>query len=194
MNKKPKILALAGSLRKDSLNKKLIKIAIKGAEKTGASVTLIDLKDYSMPMYDGDIESSTGLPENAIKLKNLMKESDGFLIASPEYNSSITGVLKNFIDWTSRKQTPNEENLSSFNGKAAGLISASPGQLGGLRGLVHLRSMLENINVLVIPQQKAISNAQEAFKEDGDLKDDKQQQGVENIGKLLTELLIKLNP
>ncbi len=193
MRKKPKILAFAGSLRKDSFNKKLIKIAMNGASLAGADVTYIDLLDYPMPVYDGDIESEKGLPENAIKLKDLMAEHDGFLISSPEYNSSISGALKNFIDWTSRKKEASEKNLNSFNGKIAGLVSASPGQLGGLRGLVHLRAILENINVMVIPQQKCISVANDAFTVNGTLKDSQQQVAVENVGKFLAELLIKLH-
>jgi chromate reductase len=189
---KPKILAFAGSLRVDSYNKKLIKIAIKGAEQAGAEVTHIDLLDYQLPIYNEDIENKEGLPQNALKLKKLMWEHDGFLIAAPEYNSSISGVLKNTIDLASRQATPEEVYLSCFIGKVAALMSASPGGLGGLRGLVTVRSILENINTLVLPEQKTIPQAADAFTPDGKLKDTKQQAAIEKLGKSLTEMIKKL--
>lgn len=192
MDYKPKILAFAGSLRKGSYNKKLVKIAIRGAEQAGAEVTYIDLNDFPLPIYNADIEEKEGLPANALKLKELMFKSDGFIIASPEYNSSISGALKNAIDWASRNATPDEVYLSCFIDKVALILSASPGALGGLRGLVHLRAILENINTLVIPGQKAIPNAAEAFDAQGNLKNAEQQQAVEGLGKKLAEIIIKL--
>jgi chromate reductase len=98
----PRILAFAGGLRRDSYNKKLVKVAADAARRTGGEVTLIDLKDYPLPIYDGDIEAATGIPENGLKLKKLFIEHDGLLWSCPEYNSSITAVLKNVIDWVSR--------------------------------------------------------------------------------------------
>jgi NAD(P)H-dependent FMN reductase len=187
----PKILAFAGSTRKDSLNKQLVKVAAKGAEAAGATVTFLDLKDYPLPLYDGDLEAASGIPENAMKLKKLFIEHDGFLISSPEYNSSISAVLKNTIDWISRP-VPNEAPLAAFQHKAAGLLSASPGALGGLRGLVHLRSILGNIGVLVLPNQFAVSKGFEAFAPDGSLKDPKQNAAAEGVGKSLAELVRKL--
>jgi chromate reductase, NAD(P)H dehydrogenase (quinone) len=188
---KPKILAFAGSTRADSFNKKLVKIAADGAKDIGVDVTVIDLRDFAMPLYDGDLEQKDGLPQNARKLKDLMLLHQGFLISSPEYNSSISGVLKNTIDWTSR-QSQGEESLACFKGKVAGIMSASPGGLGGLRGLVHVRAILENIGVLVIPDQIAISKAHEAFDMDGTLKDKKQEDQVKKIGASLSRLLLKL--
>lgn len=193
MTYRPKILAFAGSLRKDSFNKKLIRIAVKGAEEAGADVKLIELNDYPLPLYNEEIEKTEGLPEAALKLKKLMQESDGFMIATPEYNSSLPAVLKNAIDWASRKATPDEPNLSCFVDKAAILLSASPGNLGGLRCLSHLRSILENISTLVLPEQKAIPQAADAFDEKGNLKNDKQQQAVTSLARKLTELLRKLH-
>src|ERR1700722_12329650 len=102
MANRPKILAFAGSLRKESFNKKLVKIAVKGAQEAGAEVTYIALEDYPLPLYNQEIEDSQGIPENALKLKQLMIQSDGFLISSPEYNSSIPANFKNMIDWVSR--------------------------------------------------------------------------------------------
>lgn len=187
----PKILAFAGSLRAESFNKKLVKIAIKGAEEAGAKVTYIDLKDYPLPIYDQDIENTQGLPENALKLKELMVIHDGFLISAPEYNSSMSAVFKNVIDWTSRKATPDEIYLCCFIDKVVTLMSASPGQLGGARGLVHIRSMFSNIYSLVLPQQKSIPQADQAFAIDGSLKDAKVQTEIKNLGRKLAEFLIK---
>ncbi len=188
---KPKILAFAGSTRVDSFNKKLVKIAAAGAMESDVDVTVIDLRDFAMPLYDGDLEQKEGLPSNARKLKDLMLSHQGFLIASPEYNSSISGVLKNMIDWVSRP-SEGEEPLACFKGKVAGIMSASPGGLGGLRGLVHVRAILENIYVLVIPDQLAISKAHEVFNADGTLKDKKQEEQVKRIGAGVAKLLIKL--
>jgi len=193
MSQSPKILAFAGSLRKDSCNKKMVKIAIKGAEAAGAKITYIDLKDYPMPIYDQEIEDTQGLPENALKLKELMLSHDGFLISNPEYNSSMSAAFKNLIDWTSRKAKPDEVYLCCFAGKIVMLMSASPGGLGGLRGLAHTKEVFGNIGSLVLPQQKCISNAYEAFANDGSLKDAKQQQDVMNLGKKITEFIVKLN-
>ena len=192
MDRKPKILAFAGSLRKDSYNKKLAKIAVQAALEAGADVTYIELNDFEMPLLNQDDEAAHGLPEKAIELKKIMWESDGFIIASPEYNSSLSGVLKNVIDWTSRQVNSQEENLSCFKGKYAAIMSASPGNLGGLRGLVHLRAILENIYVTVLPQQKCIPAAMNAFTSEGSLKDTKQEAEIKQISQSLVELLKKV--
>ena len=189
---KPKILAFAGSARKDSFNKKLINVAATEARNAGADVTLIDLKAFPLPLFDQDEEAASGLPENAKKLKALFKAHDGFIISSPEYNSSISPLLKNTIDWLSRKDSPTEPDLESFRGKSASLLSASPGGLGGIRGLVHLRSILGNIGVIVLPDQLSLSSAHEAFDDEGKLKDDRKLKQVSSICKRLTEILAKL--
>lgn len=187
----PKILAFAGSTRTDSFNKKLIKIAADGARGAGAEVTLIDLRDFPLPLYDGDLEQRDGLPPTARELKGLMLSHQGFLISSPEYNSSISGVLKNTIDWASR-QDEGEIPLACFKNKVAGLMSASPGGLGGLRGLVHVRAILGNIGVLVIPEQIAIAKAHEVFNTDGTMKNKDQEEQVKKIGANVAKLLTKL--
>ncbi|MBI3639631.1 MAG: NAD(P)H-dependent oxidoreductase [Thaumarchaeota archaeon] len=189
---KPKILAFAGSTRTDSYNKKLVKISSTGATEAGADVTVIDLRDFPMPIYDGDLEQKDELPSNARKLKYLMLSHQGFLISSPEYNSSISAVFKNTIDWTSR-QSEGEIPLACFKNKVAGIMSASPGMLGGLRGLVHVRSILGNIGVIVMPDQITIAKAYEAFNEDGTLKDKKQEDQVKKIGANVAKILLKLN-
>jgi NAD(P)H-dependent FMN reductase len=190
---KPKILAFAGSTRTGSFNKKLVRIAVAGARAAGAEVTHIDLRDLPMPLYDGDLEANEGIPPNAVKFKELMLAHRGLLISAPEYNSGISGVLKNAIDWVSR-ELPGEAPLACFDNKVAALMSASPGALGGLRGLAIVRSILGNIRVLVLPQQVAVARAHEAFNADGSLKDPKQQAAIEKLGADLSAILQKLGP
>ena len=187
----PRILAFAGSLRRESFNKKLVPIAAKAARDAGAEVTLIDLRDFPLPLFDQDLEAEQGMPDNGKKLKQLFIDHDGLLIASPEYNSSITAVLKNAIDWASRP-APGEPPLVAFRGKVATLMSASPGALGGLRALVHVRSILGNIGVIVLPDQIAVARAHEAFQPDGSLKDPRQQAAIERLGNTLASCLRKL--
>lgn len=188
----PKILAFGGALRRGSFNQKLAAIAAQGAREAGAEVTLIALRDFPMPIFDGDLEEASGLPENAKKLKALFKEHDGWIISSPEYNSSITAALKNTIDWVSREETDDEPALSAIKGKTAILCSASPGRLGGMRGLVTVRSILGNLGVTVLPQTVSVSNAYEAFREDGSLVDEKQSSQVKALGAALTHHLAKI--
>jgi len=193
MAKQPKILAFAGSAREESWNKKLVQIAAQGARQAGAEVTYIELRDYPMPLFDQDAEAKDGIPENVKKIKQMMIKHDGFLISCPEYNSSITPLLKNVIDWASRAESKDELPLSAYKNKIAAIMSASPGGLGGLRGLVHVRSILGNIGVVVLPNQRAISSAFNAFDEKGNLKDEKQQRSVIELGEQLANFIKKLN-
>jgi chromate reductase, NAD(P)H dehydrogenase (quinone) len=192
MMAQPRILAFAGSARRESFNKRLIAIAAQGAKQAGADVTLVDLADYELPLFNQDLEAQ-GLPANAVALKKLFLEHQGLLIACPEYNSSITPLLKNTIDWVSRSAR-GEGPLAAYQGKVAAIMSASPGALGGLRGLVHVRSILGNIGVLVLPDQVAIPTAHEAIAADGRFKDEKRQASVENLGRTLAGMLKKINP
>ena len=189
---KPRILAFGGSLRRGSFNQKLAAIAAEGARKAGAEVTLICLSDFPLPLFDQDLEDREGMPEAGRKLKQLFLEHDGLIIASPEYNSSITGALKNAIDWVSRTEIDDEPALAAYKGKTAVLCSASPGGLGGLRGLVHVRAILGNIGVTVLPEQVAVSKAHEAFNDDGTLKDEKLGAQVKNLGSQLAKHLAKM--
>ncbi len=191
MNTAPRILALAGSTRRDSFNHRLVTIAAAAARAAGAEVTVIRLSDYPLPLFDEDLEAAQGAPPAARELKRLMSAQDGFLIAAPEYNSSITAVLKNAIDWVSRPAPP-EPPLVAFRGKVAGLLSASPGTLGGLRGLVHVRAILGNLGVLVLPDQIAVARAHEAFTPDGALKDPQQQAAVEELGRRVAQVAARL--
>lgn len=169
-----KLLFFAGSARADSINKKLARTAARLAGDAGADATLIDLRDFEMPLYDGDLEEKESIPENAKRLKRLFVEHDGFFIASPEYNSSFPPLVKNTLDWISRPHEENEKSLIAFRGKVAALGAVSPGGLGGLRGLVPLRMMLGNIGVTVVPSQVAVGAGFQAFAEDGTLKDEGQ--------------------
>lgn len=190
MSDRPKILAFAGSSRKESFNKRLVQTSAKMAEQLGAEVTLLDLADYPLPLFNQDVEAE-GTPENAIRLKELFLAHDALLISAPEYNSSITPLLKNTIDWVSRP-VEGQPSLAAYRGKTAGLLSASPGALGGMRGLVHLRDILGNIGVLVVPSEASISQANKAFNESGELADENQRSRVEGVVRMLVETTAKL--
>ena len=176
-----RIVAFAGSLRRDSFNKKLAALAAAGARETGAEVNLIDLRDLPMPLYDGDFEREHGLPPHARVFKKLLVDCDAMLISSAEYNSAPSAVLKNAIDWASRAEA-NEAPLRAFKGKIVGLMSSSPGNLGGVRGLAALRSILSNIGAIVLPSQVTVSRANEAFDAQGNLVDSRQREQVANLG------------
>lgn len=187
----PKILAFAGSLRRDSWNKKLVGLAAELARQAGAEVTLIDLRDFPLPLMDEDLEAAEGMPAKAQELKRLFLSHQGLLIASPEYNSSVTAVLKNAIDWVSRKSA-GDLQAWPFAGKVAGLLAASTGSLGGLRGLVHLRAILGNIDVLVLPEQVAVMRAHDAFTPEGQLKDGKTTDLVRGLTTRLVDTVRRL--
>lgn len=178
---KIQLLAFSGSLRRDSYNTKLVTAAAASARKVGADVTLVNLADYAMPLFDEDLEARSGIPDAARRFKALMVSHHGFLIASPEYNSSVSAALKNAIDWASRTESPDEKPLLAFRGKVAGLLSASPGALGGLRGLVHLRAILGNLMVHVVPEQFALGRAHEAFDASGALQDERNASAAHSV-------------
>lgn len=189
----PKTLAFAGSSRKGSFNQKLVNIAASGAKKAGAEVTVIDLADYPMPIFNQDLELSRGMPEKAREFKNLLIAHDGFLIASPEYNGALSPLLKNVIDWASRSESEDEPSLAAYRGKVVAIMSASPGGLGGLRGLVFLRMLLGDLGMIVLPKQQAIAHAFDAFTPDGTLVNEKQQESVLKLGIELTQTLRRLS-
>src|SRR5215472_11036213 len=144
--RKPMILVIPGSTRTGSMNRKLAQETVAALEAAGAEAVLADLRDYPLPLYDGDLEEEQGRPAEALKLKDLARRADGFVIASPEYNGSYPAVLKNAIDWISRPD-PGEGPLAVFRGKPAAILSASPGQGGGKRVLKQLRELLEMIRL-----------------------------------------------
>jgi len=190
MPQKPRILAFAGSAREGSFNKQLVRIAAQGVKGAGLECTLIDLRDYPMPIYDGDLEASSGLPDNAVKLRELLQTHHGLLIATPEYNSGISALLKNTIDWTTRspEATP---DTSGFSGKLAALMAASPGPLGGMRSIDMLRSILKNIGCTVLAEQLVIRGAMQAFA-DGKLSEARDQKRAEALGRTLAEWVSKI--
>lgn len=187
-----KILFLAGSKRKDSCNKKLAKFGSILAAEMGADATFIDLKDFDLPIFCEDFESENGMPENAQKLKKLFNDHDGFFIASPEYNSSFSALLKNTLDWLTRPSPEAEPKWIPFKGKTAAISGVSPGGLGGLRGLVPLRMYLGNIGVHVVPTQAAIGNGFNAYDEDGRLSDERQLSMFTSVMQELIETTEKL--
>ena len=192
MTKGPRILAFAGSLRRASINKRVLKTAVRGAEAAGAEVTYIDLRDYPMPVYDSDEHEAHGFDENALKLQGLLVEHDGLLIASPEYNGSLPAALKNAIDWASRP-SDRYERSKVFRGKVAGVMTASPGSLGGVRSLAHLRGVLTSVGVLVLPQEVAVTFAEGRFADDGEeMTDEKMKGSLETLGAALVEMLKKM--
>lgn len=192
MTDKPKIIALSGSTRTGSYNKMLVKIAVEGAREAGAEVSYIDLKDYPIPIYDGDLEEKGGLPVNARKLKDLFLANQGLMISSPENNGSFSAVLKNAIDWLSRP-VEGYPPLECFVNKYAALMGTSTGHWGAVRSVIQLRHVLGHIKVTVIPDQVNIPNAEEAFAPNGTLIDKKRNDATKALGKTLTELLRKVS-
>jgi chromate reductase len=192
MPAEPRLLAFAGSARAGSHNRRLVQAAARAAGAQGAAVTLAELRDFPMPLYDGDLESSQGMPEAAYQFRQLMAEHDGFLIASPEYNSSLAPLLKNTIDWASRSHPADQGPAPAFRGKVAGLMSASPGRLGGIRGLPHLRQVLTTLGVLVTAEQLALPGAAEAFAEDGSLKEASHARMLESLVARVATLAAKV--
>jgi len=184
----PKILAFAGSVRQESFNRRLLPAAIAGARAAGAEVNHIELADHPLPLFDQDKESREGLPDNARRLKTLMKESRGLLLACPEYNGSITPLLKNTLDWVSRRDGA-ESGSVPYRDKVVGLVSASAGRWGGMRGLRHVRDTLTVLGCIVLPEQYCLSGADLAFDESGAIKDDKVRKGAEAIGARLATVL-----
>lgn len=186
-----KVLAFAGSGRKDSVNKKVVQVAAEGAKEAGAEVTFVELESFGMPIFTEDLEAEQGMHEGAQRFKELLMAHDGFLISSPEYNSSYSALFKNAIDWASRK-VGEEKPLEAYKGKVAGIMAASPGGLGGMRVLVTLRMLMENLGTMVLPTQQAVAGAFGIFDEQGQITDEKKAKALKNIGKQLVETLEKL--
>lgn len=176
----PRLLAFAGSLRQGSYNRRLIHVLADGARAAGAEVSLIELRDYPLPIYDGDIESE-GMPGTVRALQALMAEHDGLLISTPEYNGSMPALVKNTLDWISRPTAEGRSGVGLFQDKVAGIVSASPGPLGGLRSLLVLRDALSKLGLLVVPQQVAVGQAADKLPDYGILNDDRLRAGVHNV-------------
>ena len=178
----PRLLFISGSTREKSFNKRLAKLGERIADANGIAGTFADLGDYPMPIYNGDLEAAEGVPENARKLKALMKVHSGVFIASPEYNASFSPLLKNAIDWVSHTRDEGETPLEVYKTRVFALGAASPGGMGGLRGLSQLRLVLEiGLGALVLPDQFAVPRAAEAFDEHGHLKNKDSQETFKQL-------------
>jgi len=186
MTTSPKLLFFAGSAREASYNKRLARLGSEIAEANGIASAFADLGDYPLPIYDGDYQAIEGVPDNALKLEALMKVHTGIFIACPEYNASITPLLKNTLDWISRVKNEGEEPLAVFKTRVFALGSASPSGMGGLRGLNTVRASLElGLGALVLPDQFAVPRAGEAWDGHGHLKNKESQ---EQFKKLIQKL------
>lgn len=178
----PRLLFFAGSAREKSFNKKLAKLGESIADANGIKATFVDLADYPMPIYCGDLEAREGAPDNVRKLKALMMVHSGIFIASPEYNASFSPLLKNALDWVSHTRDEGEEPLQVFKTRVFAVGAASPGGMGGLRGLSQLRLVLEiGVGALVLPDQFVVPRAAEAFDEQGHLKNKDNQETFKRL-------------
>ncbi len=171
-----RLLAFAASLRRGSVNRKLLAQAVEIVRADGAEVHVAEFAEFDMPLFNADLQEASGFPAGAEEVARRVRAADGMLIASPEYNFSLPGTLKNAIDWVSRMRPV------PFRGKSAFLMAASRGMVGGIRGLWQLRIPLEGLGVVVYPDMFSLPNALEAFAEDGELKD---AQATERLGKMV---------
>lgn len=190
-----KVLVFAGSARRESLNKKLARVAAAAVRAEGAEARLIDLDDFPIPIYHGDLEAEQGMPPKALELRAIFMEHDALLIASPENNSSVTSLLKNTLDWLSRgigDGKGDASGLAPFRDKVAGMMTATPGNYGGVRGLPHLRQILNSLGVLVVPPQVQLARADHAFDAAGELADPAMRKAVERLAHALVVTATKL--
>ncbi len=182
----PRILAFSGSARRESLNKKLLANVVAAVRDAGAEVTVVDLRELAIPLYDGDLEDSVGLPAGAQKLVDLIGAHAGLLIASPEYNSQMTPLLKNAIDWCTRVDE------DPIRGKVGAVVSASPGAFGGIRSMTLARQLLTHLGCHVIPAQCVLPHADKAFDEHGALKDERARKAVQAVAAELVRVTGRL--
>ena len=189
-----RLLAMPGSARRDSWNRRVLAVLAGGAERAGAQVTLFEPRAAPLPLYDGDLEASDGLPPAAARLQALFAEHDGLLLASPEYNGFFTPLVKNTLDWLSRPLPDGSGRPGTIHvrGKPAGIVSASPGALGGIRSLQHTRQYLSNLGFLVVPAQVGVPRADRAFAADGTLTDERLRRSVEAVGAAVATLAARL--
>jgi NAD(P)H-dependent FMN reductase len=180
-----KILGLSGSTRADSFNTQLLSMALERAKRQGASITQLDLGAINLPFYDADMEASNGLPDAVLDLKKQFEVADGLIISTPEYNGFFPGLLKNCLDWLSRRTGPEDPILSAFNGKIAGLMSATVGGSGGIRSLTSLTTQLHYLGVTVLPRPFSLTHAGKTFTDTGLLG----AEHLETIDDMVTALL-----
>lgn len=190
-----RLLALSGSERTGSLNRRLVEVAARAAASRGAQVEHLDLRALALPLCDADLEKTSGVPDGARRLRDALRAADGVLLSAPEYNGFPTPLLINSFDWLSRLQAEGDvpAGLAVTTGKPLGLFSASPGPMGGLRSLNLTRQYLSmTLAMMPVPQQFALSRAGEAFDEAGALKDARQQASVESVVAALMRVAVAL--
>lgn len=186
-----KILAFAGSNRKESFNRKALALAVTGARDAGAEVTEADLRDYPMPIYDADFHHENGVPPAMLGLRKLMLSANGLLVACPEYNTSITPLLKNTIDWLS--QSVDADDKAVFGNKVCGLLGASPGGFGTIRALPHVSYIFSNLGTIVLPVV-AVPKAHELMNADGTIKNEVAAKMLRELGAKVAKAVIALAP
>lgn len=189
-----RLIIMTGSARRDALNRKTALALKDAAERAGAATTWVEPADFILPLYDGDLEATEGLPEAAARLQAMFAEHDGLLLAGPEYNGFFSPLVKNTFDWLSRPLPgePSRPGTVHFRGKPAGIATASPGALGGIRSLQHTRQYLSNLGFLVVPDQLGIPLANKAFDADGGLVEERARAGVETLARSVVMLAERL--
>lgn len=187
--KQPRIVVMAGSRRREALSRRVAAACALAVRNAGAEVESVDLDDYPAPLYDGDLEAASGLPDGIVRLQQRLYASDGLLVVNPEYNGSITPLLKNTLDWCSRPNPADRARSGGavYAGRAAAVVGSSPGALGGMRVLFHVRDILGYLGMHVIPQQLAVAKAGEAVGDDGRLRDAAQQDMLDTLAAALVD-------
>ena len=185
----PKILVIPGSLRAGSHNARLAARAAKELALAEAEVTRISLEDYPLPLFDADLAASSGMPQGAVRLKQMIVAHRGVFIASPEYSASVTPLLKNAIDWVSRVREGTEPTYAAFKGRVFAIGSATASSSGGVRSLIALRQILElGCGALVIPEQVSVPRAEQAFDDNDNLKDEAVATALKTMARRLVDL------
>lgn len=191
---KPRIVVMAGSRRREALSRRVAAACVRALDAAGAEVERVELDDYPAPLYDGDLEAASGLPEAIVRLQRVLHASDGVLVVNPEYNGSLTPLLKNTLDWCSRPNPADPERSGGnvYAGRAAAVVGSSPGALGGMRVLFHIRDVLGYLGMQVIPQQLAVGKAGEAVGDDDRLRDAAQQDMLDKLAAALVDTARRL--
>lgn len=191
---RPRIVVMAGSRRREALSRRVAAACVRALEAAGAEVERVELDDYPAPLYDGDLEADSGLPEAIVRLQRVLHASDGVLVVNPEYNGSLTPLLKNTLDWCSRPNPADPERSGGkvYAGRAAAAVGSSPGALGGMRVLFHVRAVLGYLGMQVIPQQLAVGKAGEAVGDDDRLRDAAQQEMLDKLAAALVDTARRL--
>ena len=191
---KPRIVVMAGSRRREALSRRVAVACARALGAAGAEVERIELDDYPAPLYDGDLEAAAGLPEAIVRLQRVLHASDGLLVVNPEYNGSLTPLLKNTLDWCSRPNPADPERSGGkvYVGRVAAVVGSSPGALGGMRVLFHVRDVLGYLGMQVIPQQLAVGKAGEAVGDDERLRDAAQQEMLDTLAGALVDTARRL--